>query len=148
MKKIAKIAGIAWAFIGLVAIIILFPALNGLSDSVAKLPFMKINPNYTGGAVAQQVVSSACTLDIREPVFDGLTGERRKGFVQLDWRGNLPVKMIDTIDYDLDEVPDFIISVDRISSETSINLLSSKVNEIGISTPTSYGWAVRVKIEK
>ena len=50
---------------------------------------MKINPNYTGGEVAKQLISEDCTLDIRKPVFDGLFKESKNGFVQIDWRGNI-----------------------------------------------------------
>lgn len=139
MKKIKIIAGITWAFICLILIIILFPGLNSFSSSAAKLPFMKINPNYTGGEVAQQLIEAGCTLDIRKPVFDGLFRERNRGFVQIDWRGNLPDKLIDTVDYDLDKIPDFRIKIDRINSKTSLESLNSKVKAVAISTPTSYG---------
>ena len=148
MKKIKIIAGISWAFIGLIVIIILFPGLNSLSGSVARLPFMKINPNYTGGEIAQRMITEKCTLDIRKPVFDGLLGERKKGFVQVDWRGNLPGIIEDTIDFNFDSIPDFAISIDLNGSKTSLNPMNSKVNDISISTPVSYGWAVRVGIEK
>jgi len=148
MKKLKIIAGISWAFLGLIVIIVLFPGLNSLSGSVAKLPFMKINPNYTGGEVARRLISEKCTLDIREPVFDGLFGERRKGFVQLDWRGDLSGIIEDTIDYDFDTITDFTISIDTKSSKTLLNPLNSKVDGLSISTPASHGWAVRVEIKK
>ncbi|HZY25257.1 MAG TPA: hypothetical protein VFE71_05485, partial [Bacteroidales bacterium] len=76
MKKIKIIVGISWAFLGLILIIILFPGLNSYSVSVSKLPFMKLNPIYSGGEVAQQIISDKCTLDIRRPVFNGFIGER------------------------------------------------------------------------
>ncbi len=148
MKKIKMIAGITWALICLILIIILFPGLNSFSSSAAKLPFMKINPNYTGGEVARQIISEGCTLDIRNPVFDGLITERKKGFVQLDWRGNIPDQITDTIDYNSDRIPDFRIDIDRKNSKTVLNPLNSRVKDIIISTPTSYGWAIRVELAK
>ena len=148
MKKIKMIAGITWAFICLIMIIILFPVLNSFSASAAKLPFMKINPNYTGGELARQFISAGCTLEIRKPVFDGLFRERNYGFVQIDWRGNIPVEIADSIDYNLDEIPDFRIMIDRMESKTSLDPMNSKVKDIAISTPTSYGWAVRVELIK
>ncbi len=57
MKNVKIIAGITWAFLGLILIIILFPGLNSYSVSVSKLPFMKINPRYTGGEIAKQIVA-------------------------------------------------------------------------------------------
>src|SRR5450759_1624959 len=100
MKKIKIIAGISWAFLGLILIIILFPGLNSYSVSVSKLPFMKLNPRYSGGEIVKQIVADRCTLDIRKPVFNGFLKERNKGFVQLDWRGNIPELINDSIDYD------------------------------------------------
>ncbi|MCX6300810.1 MAG: hypothetical protein NTW82_01375 [Bacteroidia bacterium] len=148
MKKIKIIAGIAWAFICLILIIVLFPGLNSFSSSLAMLPFMKINPNYTGGEVAQSLVMDNCTIDIRRPVFDGLFGERQKGFVQIDWRGEIPAEIIDTIDFDFDNNKDFAISINSKSSETILLPFNNKIRDVGISTPTSYGWAVRVNLKK
>jgi len=148
MKKIKIVAGITWAFICLILIIILFPGLNSFSVSAARLPFMKINPNFTGGEVVQQVATEGCTLDIRRPVFDGLFRDRKRGFVQIDWRGNIPDTITDTIDYNLDKIPDFRIIIDRISSRTSLVPLNAKVKDVAVSTSTSYGWALRVGIQK
>lgn len=148
MKKIKIIAGITWAFIGLILILMFFPLFNTFSSSVAKLPFMKINPNYTGGEIAQRFVMESCTLVIRKPVFDGLIGEKQNGFVQIDWRGNIPEEIVDTIDYDFDKNQDFIIRINSKSSETELLPFNNKIRDIEISTPTSYGWAVRVNLEK
>jgi hypothetical protein len=148
MKIFKIIAGIIWAFLCLIMIILLFPGLDSLSSSAAKLPFMKINPNLTGGDVGQQMISRGCTIDIRKPVFDGLMKERKKGFVQVDWRGNLPDKLTDTIDYNLDGIPDFSVIVDRKKSRTDLEPNSVKVTGVSISTPTSYGWAVRVGLTR
>jgi hypothetical protein len=148
MRKIKIIAGVTWALAGLILILILFPGLNSFSSSAARLPFMKINPNYSGGEVAKQLFSQCCTVDIRRPVFDGLLKERKNGFVQIDWRGNLPEKLSDTIDYDLNGIPDFLIQVDRNSSESQLVPFNPHVINVEISTLTSYGWAVRVGIKK
>ena len=148
MKKVKIIAGITWAFVCLILILVLFPGLNSFSESASKLSFMKINPNYNGGELARQIVSEGCTLNIRKPVFDGLIGERKNGFVQLDWRGSLPDEFSDTIDYNFDNNPDFRISVDKLNSRTSLDAFDIKVKNVTISTPTSYGWAVRVELIK
>jgi hypothetical protein len=148
MNKIKIIAGITWAFICLVLIIILFPGLNTFSSSLAKLPFMKINPNYTGGEIARQIVMGRCTLNIRKPVFDGLIGDKHNGFVQIDWRGDIPEEIIDTIDYDFDKIQDFSLRINSKNSETELHPFNSKVGKVGISTRTSYGWAIRVNLLK
>jgi hypothetical protein len=148
MKKIKIIAGISWAFFGLILIIILFPGLNSYSVSVSKLPFMKLNPRYSGGEIANQIIADRCTLDIRKPVFNGFLKERKTGFVQMDWRGNIPELINDSIDYDEDGIKDFCILVDRNNKKTVLKPFNSNVKVVNISTPTSYGWAVRVGLEK
>jgi hypothetical protein len=148
MKKAKIIAGISWAFLGLILIIILFPGLNSFSVSVSKLPFMKLNPRYTGGEIANQIVAESCTLNIRKPVFNGFLRETKSGFVQLDWHGTIPETIKDSIDFDRDGKNDFCILVNRKKSKTDLKSFNSKVKDIVISTPTSYGWAVRVGLLK
>ena len=148
MKKVKIIAGISWAFLGLIMIIILFPGLNGFSVSVSKLPFMKLNPRYTGGEIAFQIIEESCTLDVRKPVFNGLLKERNSGFVQLDWRGSVPEIIKDSIDYDNDGINDFCVLINRKDSKTVLDPINRKVKGVAISTPTSYGWAVRVELVK
>jgi hypothetical protein len=148
MKKLKITAGIIWAVICLVIIIILFPGLQGFSRSLASLPFMKIHPRYTGGEPLYREINQNCTLVVRKPVFAGLIRERDNGFVQIDWRGNLSEHLSDTIDTDMDGNPDFIIRVDTRNSETSMISLNKKIGDVNVSTPVSYGWAVRVNLNK
>jgi len=148
MKKAKIIAGICWAFAGLLLIIILFPGLNSFSRSVSKLPFMKLNVRYTGGEIAKRIVMDNCTLNIRKPVFNGFLKESNSGFVQLDWHGTIPETIHDSIDYDRDGNKDFIIFIDRNNSKTAMNPLNPKVKGVDISTATSYGWAVRIGLLK
>jgi hypothetical protein len=148
MKKIKIIAGIAWAFAGLILIIILFPGLNGFSASASRLPFMKINANYSGGEVVKQLTSDGCTLSVHRPVFEGLIGERKNGFVQIDWRGTIPEIIMDTIDFDFDGVPDFTVSIDRKEEKSELVALSPFIKNLGTSTQTSFGWAIRVELER
>jgi hypothetical protein len=109
---------------------------------------MKLNPRYTGGEVANQMITESCTLDIRKPVFNGFLRERNSGFVQMDWRGTLPEMIKDSIDYDHDGNKDFCVLIDRKDSKTVLNPFNRKVKGVLISTPTSYGWAVRVELIK
>ena len=148
MKKVKIIAGISWAFICLIVIIILFPGLNSFSVSVSKLPFMKLNPRYSGGEIARQMVVERCTLNIRKPVFNGFLRERNSGFVQLDWHGIMPDTINDQIDYNGDGIIDFRIQIDRKDSKTVLEPVNNNVRSIVISTPASYGWAARVGLIK
>jgi hypothetical protein len=148
MKKIKIIAGTSWAFLGLFLIIILFPGLNTFSVSVSKLPFMKLNPIYTGGEIAKQMVTASCTLDVRKPVFNGFIKDRSSGFVQIDWHGTLPETIKDSVDFDSDGKIDFKIMINRKDPKTTLESFNNKVKKVLISTRTSYGWAVRVGLDK
>jgi hypothetical protein len=148
MKKIKIIGGITWAIACLILIIILFPGLNSFSASVSRLPFMKINPRLSGGEIAYEIVAKSCTLDIRQPVFNGLFKERNSGFVQIDWRGEVPGIIKDSIDFNRDGKKDFCIIVNTKESKTDLFAFNSKVRSLIISTPTSYGWAARVELVK
>jgi len=148
MNKIKITAGIIWALVCLLLMIILYFGLGNFATGVSKLPFMKLNPNTSGGEIAQQISMDNCTLMIRKPVFDGFIGERKIGFVQIEWKGDLPGTINDTIDYNMDNSPDFVIGI--VVPENKVNLvaLNPKVRDVGISTSTSYGWAARINIDK
>ena len=148
MKKVKIIAGITWAFLCLIMILVLFPGLNSFSGSVSKLPFMKLNPRYSGGEVAKQIVEESCTLDVRKPVFNGFFKDRKNGFVQLDWHGTLSEIIKDSVDYDNDGINDFCITVYTKDLKSAVEPFNGKVKDVLISTPTSYGWAVRVGLIK
>ena len=148
MKKVKIITGIIWAFLCLILILVFFPGFNRFSRSLANLPFMKINPNYTGGEIAYERIQANCTIVTKEPVFDGLLKERKKGFVQIDWRGDIPGEINDTIDFDLDNTPDFGIRINTKTSDTKLDPMTGYVTGLNVSTPTSYGWAARIKLRK
>jgi hypothetical protein len=148
MKTFKVIAGFTWAFLCLIIIIVLFPALNPLANSTSRLPFMKINPNYTGGEIVKEIEKINYTINIHRPVFDGLIGERKKGFVQVDWRGKLSETIIDTIDYNDDKNNDFIVQIDTTTAHSMLIKLNPKVQGINVSTKTSFGWAVRIGLIK
>lgn len=148
MNKIKITAGLIWAIFCLIVMIMLYFSLGGLSEGFARLPFMKLNPNTNGGEIGQQIAMDNCTLMIRKPVFDGLFKEREKGFVQLDWRGDLPGLIHDTIDYDMDDSPDFVIDILVPDNKVNLVTLNHKIRDVEISTSTSYGWAARINIVK
>ncbi|MGA1977761.1 MAG: hypothetical protein ABSG89_07880 [Bacteroidales bacterium] len=148
MKKIKITAGIIWAIAGLVLIINLFPGLNNFSTGLSGLPFMKINPRFSGGEVASEKISVGCTLIVRKPVFNGLFRERNRGFVQVEWHGNLPEIIRDTIVYNSDKKTDFIISINTADAKSSLQSPDPGVRGVGSSTRTSYGWAARVNVRK
>jgi hypothetical protein len=57
-------------------------------------------------------------------------------------------EIVDSIDYYFDKIPDFGIRINPRESTASLFPVNGKVGDIIISTPTSYGWAVRVELKK
>ena len=96
----------------------------------------------------QHYIHENCTLTVKKPVFNGFLKEKKTGFVQLEWKGTVPSVIRDSIDYDLDEIKDFSILIDRINNKSEIDIFNNKVTGIVISTRTSYGWAMRVGLER
>jgi hypothetical protein len=148
MNKIKMTAGMIWALVCLFLMIILYFGLGNFATGVSKLPFMKLNPRTSGGEIAQQIAMDNCTLMIRKPVFDGFIAERKKGFVQIDWRGDIPGTINDTIDYDMDNSADFVIGIIIPDNKVNLVALNPKVRDVAISTSTTYGWAARINIDK
>lgn len=141
-------AGIIWALVCLVIMIVFFPGMGGFSKSFAALPFMKINPRFNGGEIAFTETQPACTLVVHKPVYDGFFGDRKKGFVQVDWKGELPPVISDTIDYDKNGTPDFFVNIDVKSNIAKIVSASENVDSFGVSTPASFGWILRVNLKR
>jgi len=146
MRYIKYTLGTIWAAIALILILILFPGLRTISEGLSKAPFMKIHPMYTGGEIIDSVKKSNRTIYIHRPVFNGLIKERMLGFVQIDWHGNIPNVINDTIDYNKDTIPDFIINIDTRNNITDLKKISAYVYDCGVSTQTSFGWVIRVNV--
>ena len=146
MKKILVILGFTWAVICLLIILIMFPGLDSYSRQMAKLSFMKVNPTLSGGDTARSVVYEDYTLHIHNPVFDALIGESSSGFIQLDWVWNdsIPVPVKDSIDFNMDDHIDFIISIDPQSNQVHLDPLQPHVRDIIAEARLENGWIVRV----
>jgi hypothetical protein len=150
MKKLPAILGFFWAVLCLIIVLVMFPGLDSCSRQLAKLPFMKINPTFSGGDTAATVCYENYVLDIHEPVFAALIGESSRGFVQLDWtwKDSIPVVISDTIDYNMDLAPDFIIGIDPSAEKLQIKSLNEIVKGIEASARTENGWIVRVELDR
>ncbi len=146
MKKLKIILGFTWAAVCLLIILIMFPGLDSFSRQLAKLSFMKVNPTISGGDVARSVEYEDYTLNIHEPVFEALIGESSKGFIQLDWiwKDSIPVPVKDSIDFNMDDHIDFIISIDPLSDRVYLDPLQPFVEEITNQARLEDGWIVRV----
>jgi hypothetical protein len=146
MKILFTILGFIWAAICLIIILAMFPGLNGFSEQMAKLPFMKINPSLSGGEVAATIEQDNYTVNIHEPVFAALIGESATGFVQLDWiwKDSIPVPIYDSVDFNRDHSPDFIIDIDPLTDKIDLVSLNENVGQVEDYALTGNGYIVRI----
>lgn len=112
----------------------------------ARLPFMKVNPIYTGGDIARSYVQDDMTITINKPVFESLVGSSSKGFVQVKFSGvkQLPTLIHQAIDYNDDGEPDFNLDINTLTGDTKFESLSEYVSALNVSSKVKNDWVVRV----
>jgi hypothetical protein len=148
MKTLRSILGYSWAIVAFIVMLAMFPSLDSLENQAAKLPFMKVNPIYTGGDKASEIAKNDYLITINKPVFESLVGYPTKGFIQVKWEGNLPKAFSDTIDFDNNGSPDFVAKFTDPTQEPSISLINSNIKQLNMWGKTEKGWIIRVGIER
>jgi hypothetical protein len=148
MKKLLTIPAYFWAVICMLLIPITFIGSSGFAKNLAKLPFMKIHPAFSGGEVDRTYISDSLTIAINKPVFPALFGEGKRGFVQVRFSGKvpLPVWIEEAIDYNNDASSDFTVKINTETGETVLLPISTKVKSSFISTKMKDDWVVRVDL--
>ncbi len=149
MKTLRTIPAYLWAVICVLLIPAAFIGNDSFAKQLAKLPFMKINPIYTGGEVARITSDSTLKITINKPVFEALIGESSEGFVQIKFECDslLPEIIRQNIDFNNDGVQDFKLAVNTKTSDTQFEALNKKdVIGLGISTMVKDYWIVRVEV--
>ncbi len=150
MKTVRTIPAYLWAVICVLLIPAAFIGNDTFAKQLARLPFMKINPIYTGGEVARITGDSTLKITINKPVFEALIGERSKGFVQIKFEGDslLPEIINQNIDFDNDSVEDFKLDINTKTNNTQFEVLNNKnVIDLGVSTMVKDYWIVRVEVK-
>ena len=87
---------------------------------------------------------------IHQTVFQALIGERREGFVQVDWApiDALPDTIDEEIDYDGDGSADFRVEFDTQARQADITSYSEQVISLeGIYQVREEALAIRVRLE-
>jgi len=86
-------------------------------------------PEESCGEEVRTIDHCAYKTQIHRPVFDGLTDEREKGFIQLNWEpfAGVPPVIREKIDYDGDHTDDFLITLDTRTGDTSLTAFNTRV---------------------
>jgi hypothetical protein len=124
LEIIKSVLGYTWAVLCLIIVLATFIGLNLWTDSLASGTGIQVSPQYTGGEVRQSTDHGQYLTLVRRPVFDGLLGERRKGFVQIDWvpkdQQALPALIDEEFDIDADGNAEFGIHLDTASASVDL----------------------------
>ena len=150
MKNLLKIAGYAWAGACLVVVLVMFAGSEYLSGKLASATGITVSPRYSGGEVIRSIDHGTYKTILHRPVFDGLIGERRDGFIQVEWQPvtALPPLIEDAVDFTGDGKEDFSFRLDTVAGPGAITPRNPSVVALEWVVKVNQGWVARVQLRK
>ncbi len=148
LSPLKPILGYAVAILSPAIVLVSFLGLGSLAEPFIELTGLKVSANFTGGEVVQTVDHGLYQAAIHRPVFDALIGERREGFIQIDWvpLDALPALVEEEIDADGDGEVDMRLQVDAANEEATLTAHAPWVLEVEGPYRLPEMLAVRVKL--
>ena len=139
MKKILSVFAYIWASLGTLIILVAFIGMDSWQQLSLNLPFMRVDPQYSGGAIVDSVVRNNLKISIHENVFPGVFRRSGNGFVQID----------------VNQCPADTIRIDSLLINNKITTISATPEkaeadgfEIEDFVKLADRWIIRLKIEK
>lgn len=139
MKKIVSAFAYIWASLGTLIILVAFIGMDSWQQLSLNLPFMRVDPQYSGGAVVDSIVRNNLKISIHENVFPGVFRRSGNGFVQID----------------VNQCPADTIRIDSVLINNKITTISTTPEkaeadgfEIEDFVKLADRWIIRLKIEK
>lgn len=150
MKKLKAFLGYFVAALMVPLALLTFMGLGPIAETIVNVTGVQISPWFTGGEVVRTVSHPRYETRIHRPVFDALIGEQREGFVQIVWTPleALPEVVEETIDYDNDGAPDFVITLRPKSKTAEWQALTSQPYGMDGPYAIGEGMGVRIKLRK
>jgi hypothetical protein len=150
MSTLKGFLGYIWVFAAILIALGTFVGFDILPRVLVAATGITVSPWFTGGEIVRTIDHGVYKTHIHRPVFDGLIGEREKGFIQLNWEpsAGLPLVIREEIDYDGDHREDFLITLDTKTGDTSLTAFNTSVRSVERSYRLKKGWAVRVLLQK
>lgn len=133
MKILKAICGYTLAVLGVPLVLIgIMGPLYGLGELFISATGLTLSPWIDGGEVVQTIDHGTYQTHVHRMVFDALIGERKEGFVQVDWvpLDALPARVDEEIDADGDGQADFRVEVNTANKETTLTPYASWVLEL------------------
>ena len=151
MAKIRTYLAYVWALMAVTLVLLTFMKMPFLAETLVAATGLHVHPIYTGGEVVRTLEHEGYTTLIHRPVFDGLVGERKHGFVQVTWRpkdANLPDLIDEGIDFDADGTSDFHIKVNTKSAKADLETRDPRVGSVQEVLKVKNDRVVRVGLQK
>jgi hypothetical protein len=149
MKKILATTAYIWAIACFIVLLAAFIKTNTYAGEMAKLPFIKLHPVYSGGDQAKTISEPGLETTIYKPVFDRVIGQSKTGFVQVKFTSptdTLPPVIKKDIDYNFDNAVDFGVEINTSTGETKIHQINRLVKDINVSSRVKKSWVIRVDV--
>ncbi len=130
MSRIKAYLAYGWAFLAAPLVLATFIGMDSFAGRLVAVTGLHVHPLYTGGEVVQTIDHGAYLTLVRRPVFDGLVGQRGRGFVQIQWQpkdANLPDLVEEQIALDADSAKAFTIRLDTNTSRAELKVSDPRV---------------------
>jgi len=150
MGRLKSVLGYTLAVLASLIVLATFFGNDYFSYKFASATGIKVSPWYTGGEIVKIVEHGTYRTIIHRPVYDGLMGERREGFIQIKWQSTagLPPMIRETVDYDGYDKADFLVTLDTATGETTLIGYNPAVVSVKKTYKLDTGWAVRILLRK
>jgi hypothetical protein len=149
LRFLSSASGILVASVAILVVVLGFMTISTQAHRLAQAPFMKIHPRYSGGEVVRSFSSGGAFWQVHRPVFDGLLGERRDGFVQVDveqFSADKPAQA--SIDFDGDGAADFNLLLPSNGAAPQVEALSSAVTGLDAWSREGESAIVRIHLSR
>jgi hypothetical protein len=151
MKKLQAVLGYTAASLAalLVLVVIFLLVGGGLDKMIGAATGLALAPSINGGEVTRTITHGAYEAQVHRMVFDGLIGQRREGFIQVDWAPltGLPGSIDEEIDADADGKPDFRVTIDTAKPGSTLTPYASWVLGLEGTYRRKESLAVRVRLK-
>jgi hypothetical protein len=151
MPTIKSILGYTWASLCTLLIPVMFFGFGFWPEALVKSTGISVSPWYSGGEVQQTVPHQGYRTLIRKPVFDGILGERKDGFVQIDFtpeeNQTLPAIITEEIDVDRDGTADFRIRTDTTAGKTEFTSMKEWARQMELTVKADKEVILRIGLK-
>jgi len=150
MKALLNIAGYGWAAACVAVVLAIFAGNAYFTGKFASATGITVSPRLTGGEIFRTIDHGTHWTLIHRPVFDGLTGERKDGLIQVEWQPvmALPAMIEESIDFTGDGKEDFSFRLDTATGRAALTPRNASVIALQTLVKVHQGWVARIELHK